>query len=866
MFSEKRAHHVTQVILPNSTPADDSDNPTKTNTYDKVGRLLSVTDPFGNTTSFEYDALGRKTKVIDAVGNQSELIYDSLGRKTQSIDAQDRITKFEYDVLGNLVKTIYPDNTANDDSDNLTSLATYNELNQQVTTTDLAGNLTRNEYSGFQNLTAVIDSLNQRTEYAYDQRGNKTSQKDANGNITTWTYDELGRLSSKTLPEGQSEIFNYNAVGNILSKTDFNGDITSYEYNDLNQQTKITYADGSTVSMSYNVTGKIATITQPQGITSYQYDKRDRLSRIDYPTGSFIAYLFDINGNRIQLQTASQTVDYSFDSLNRMATVTDTNGITSYTYDLVGNLATQTNTNGTKATYSYDPLNRLTSLIHTNSSNNIIASYQYTLGANGNRQSITEATGRIVDYTYDSLYRLITETINDPINGNHQSEFTYDPVGNRLQQIKDGITTTYVYNNNDQILSEIENAQITSYSYDNNGNTLTKSIDGTLNTSYSYNKDNYMTQVITPTSTIINTYDLAGIRQSQSVEGVITNYLVDPNRAYAQVLEEQNGINNPQVTYVYGHDLITQTNNQGTHTFAYDGLGSTRVLTDATGTVQNSYGYQAFGEIDYQLGTVENKYLFTGEQYDNNIGFYYLRARFYNPGIGRFQNMDTFAGLQFEPTSLHKYLYANGNPANIIDPSGNIGIGSFTVALRVSRILATYATVLILADFSGHAIVNGQSHRYEFKNKICRIGNFGCTKKNVFFALRHFPAPVTKVQLAGPSTISLLWGIPGQKNEVSHEVDQTSFIVINKTKPTHVFHDGIVERKVVSQGGYLQIHSIGSGKNSNSLYAYLNARMAPGVFAWPDARIKGYIESGEIKPENSFGFFENFCYVGFFCN
>jgi len=50
------------------------------------------------------------------------------------------------------------------------------------------------------------------------------------------------------------------------------------------------------------------------------------------------------------------------------------------------------------------------------------------LGANGNRLSLTEGTGRIVDYTYDDLYCLITETVTDPVNGNHQSEFSYDPV------------------------------------------------------------------------------------------------------------------------------------------------------------------------------------------------------------------------------------------------------------------------------------------------------------------------------------------------------------------------------------------------------------------------------------------------------
>ncbi len=295
-----------------------------------------------------------------------------------------------------------------------------------------------------------------------------------------------------------------------------------------------------------------------------------------------------------------------------------------------------------------------------------------------------------LNYLSSVLCHLSSESAG-PINGNHTTEFAYDAVGNRLQQTKDGTTTTYVYNTNDQIQSETQGAQVTSYTYDNNGNTLTKSINNTLNTSYSYNKANRMVQVITPTSTITNTYDASGIRQSQTVDGTTTNYLIDQNRAYAQVLEEQNNLFIPQITYVYGDDLINQTQSGITHILGYDGLGSTRILTDTAGTVQNAYGYQAFGELDYQLGTVENKYLFTGEQYDNNVGFYYLRARFYNPSNGRFTQMDTFAGMGFEPKTLHKYLYANVNPVSFVDPSGKFSVGAFMVGLALGATINAYA-------------------------------------------------------------------------------------------------------------------------------------------------------------------------------
>ena len=61
---------------------------------------------------------------------------------------------------------------------------------------------------------------------------------------------------------------------------------------------------------------------------------------------------------------------------------------------------------------------------------------------------------------------------------------------------------------------------------------------------------------------------------------------------------------------------------------------------------------------------------YRGEQYDPDLGLYYLRARYYNPGTGRFLSRDPEDGNRFDPASLHKYLYAGGDPVNAIDPAG----------------------------------------------------------------------------------------------------------------------------------------------------------------------------------------------------
>jgi RHS repeat-associated protein len=72
-----------------------------------------------------------------------------------------------------------------------------------------------------------------------------------------------------------------------------------------------------------------------------------------------------------------------------------------------------------------------------------------------------------------------------------------------------------------------------------------------------------------------------------------------------------------------------------------------------------------------------NPSYYRGEQYDTDLGLYYLRARYYNQSTGRFMSKDPNAGYIDRPTTLHKYLYAGGDPVNGLDPSGRDAILQF---------------------------------------------------------------------------------------------------------------------------------------------------------------------------------------------
>jgi len=95
-----------------------------------------------------------------------------------------------------------------------------------------------------------------------------------------------------------------------------------------------------------------------------------------------------------------------------------------------------------------------------------------------------------------------------------------------------------------------------------------------------------------------------------------------------------------------------------------------RQLTNSAGAVTDEYEYDAFGNSFTVSGAIPNNYLYRGEQFDPDLGMYYLRARYYNPATGRFCSRDPKEGQAKIPASLHKYLYAGGDPVNRIDPFG----------------------------------------------------------------------------------------------------------------------------------------------------------------------------------------------------
>lgn len=170
-----------------------------------------------------------------------------------------------------------------------------------------------------------------------------------------------------------------------------------------------------------------------------------------------------------------------------------------------------------------------------------------------------------------------------------------------------------------------------------------------------------------PATTTSFTYDGNGDRVQQTKDSVDTNYAVDSALDLERVLMETTGAN---TTYlIYGHDLLYTIDGSGPHYQHNDSLGSVVAITDSTGAVEQTYDYDVFGVIRAATGSSMNHYTFTGEEGDAS-GLMYLRARYYEPAVGRFLSADPHPADRADTQSINRYAYVKNNPTNYVDPSG----------------------------------------------------------------------------------------------------------------------------------------------------------------------------------------------------
>ena len=700
--------------------------------YDEFGRVVTITTAKGTADEgiqrFEYNAAGNVSASIDENGNRTEYLYDLMNRLVRITEADpdgtgpltSPVTTLEYDAAGNLISTTDP-------LDNVTENE-YDELNRLSQTTDALGNETQFDYDGNSNLTSIIDPLDNETENRYDARDrlietidpdggstkfgydlddNLISVIDPVGNETTFIYDARNRLVEEIDPLGNSIFYEYDVVDNLVAQTDRNNRRSEFNYDELDRLINETWVGtNQVVNYNYDKVSNLLSVQDNFSSLAFTYDNRDRTLSVDNAStpnapNVILDYTYDAVGNIVSLTdtingVVGGTNTYSYDGLNRVTEITQSgNGVSDKNVDFGYNALSQftsinrySNTEGTQlvtdTNYIYDELNRLTNLTHNNGATDV-AFYNFTYDSDSRITQIADIDG-VTDYTYDDRDQLIGADHSD---GNNPDEtYNYDANGNRISSSihNDG----YVTGDGNRLLSD----GTFNYKYDNEGNLINQTNIATGEIKeLEWDYRNRLVAVINKdaddneTQRVEFTYDAFDRRIAKAVDtnpqdandAVVTHFVYDDGNDVLLDFVDEDGVagaNEPVLAQRYLHgpaidQVLAQDDGNGNVIWHLtDHLRTVRDLVDNSSAVVNHLTYDSFGNVITETdSTVDSRYLYTGREFDEEIGLYYYRARYYNATTGRFLSEDP---IRFSAGDVNLYRYVNNKPTLTTDPTGLI--------------------------------------------------------------------------------------------------------------------------------------------------------------------------------------------------
>ena len=453
-----------------------------TYSYDKAGRLKSMTSPLGYTKNFSYDKVDNVVKESDSLKSTTTYTYDKLHNMKSSTNALDGTTSFSYDKYGNLVKETDPLGRSNTYS--------YDLAGQMTSAADPLGKITAYTYDPAGNITEITKPGGRKTSYGYDKNYNVTSVTDPMGYVAKTVYDKDNRVTEETDALGQKESYTYDKDSRVTSITDKRGFTTGFDY---------------------DAHGNIQVVTDKTGLKSHlEYDKNDNLTKVTDALGGVTTYGYDNMDNLVTFtNAANKTTNYTYDLEGNLTSIKDPAGRTEkFDYDEKGRLTGHTQASGKKTTYDYDKLNDLLEKTYQDAKGETSEKdVTYAYNSAGERVSMKDQTGKS-SYEYDALGRITKVT-----SGSKKDvSYVYDDADN-LQAIvyPDGTKISYEYDLNDNLVKLTDrNRKVTTYKHDalNRVTEVTRS-NGTK-TEVSYDAEDHITKIVNTCGScgkVISTYE-----------------------------------------------------------------------------------------------------------------------------------------------------------------------------------------------------------------------------------------------------------------------------------------------------------------------------------------------------------------------
>ena len=638
-----------------------------TNTLDANGKLLSVTDPAGQSVHYSYDASNRVTGV----------------QSTYTVNGESRTSRNEYTYENDRLKTV-AHNTTGDAVDVVYNFE-YDNLGRKTTVK-----------VGEQALSTNV--------YSPDRKSRLDEVQYGNGGKVKYTYDDFDRVTGVGYDNDESPRFTYEydskgRAAFVKDATDGGTIRTGYDQTDRPNETEHRDGEGS---LKYR--------------TLIEYDKKNRVKAFNEATAdqSFkTEYTYDADNRVTKVRyngSDTSKVDYVYDKLNRITSRTVTNGTSAY--------ATQYAYAPGATAYGENATTPLVSSITQGEGENAM-NFAYTYDNRGNITSETR-NGLTTTYVYDALGQLVR--VNDP-HENATWIYSYDRGGNIMNKAKHAYATeeelgeaiesipyTYGDANWKDKLTAYNGVSIT---YDAIGNPLN---DGTW--TYEWQAGRQLKRMTNASTgvTMEFTYNDSGLRTKKvkKVNDVLvetTEYLLNGKNVVGLTHTDHasNGVDTMHFFYDGEPHPVKVEFNGMMYVYVHNISGDSAGILDDSGTVVVEYKYNSWGGTVSTTGMLAatlgkyNPLRYRGYVYDEETELYYVSSRYYAPDVGRFINADDTDYLSEDDGSAgyNLFAYCMNDPVNRFDVDGNRSLPNW--AKIVIGVVATAAAVVVTVATGGAA-------------------------------------------------------------------------------------------------------------------------------------------------------------------
>lgn len=637
--------------------------------YDNGDNLVSEKDFNGNITTYSYDFLERMVRISAPEGNVTSMAYDSSGNLTLNIDADGVVTSKYY--LGNSLLTTSAQVGA---TYSLLTTYTYNNLGLRLTKTTPKGHQTSYSYDNKYRLSKQTHPDGSFIQKLYDKDGNEIVF--VNEKQVSWetSFDALNQLVSRADGLNQILRYEYDQAGNLTRQIWPKGNRKDIEYDSRNRQNLIRYYSSlgsleDTVSKQYDSVGNVIAVSSASQSVIRSFDLLNRLTLVHIPAlDRKVHYTYDPQGNRQtmvieNLQDNSINVtQYEYDKNNRLVGLIANNSHTSFKYTLAGRLTQVDYPNGYLRSQAYDDFGRLSNITYS-LRGTTVSTFGYVYDLNGNKIEEHSNEG-VTFFNYDERDRLLSANYPD----GQTETFEYDPASNRVTRTINGLPQSYVFDQNNQLITGDSFA----YVYDVNSSMTSRThIASSTSTTFVYDSRLKLTSVSESngTSSSFEYYPESDLRfKVKDTTGKVTLYLYDSENELQTVSEGGTSVVTiVNIPNMHDERLFSFIDND-TVTYIRDDMNSIRGLDSSTADLATDqiFNYFAYGDLRFGDEIQDFNYGYSGRIKEATSGLYNFRGRYYDTCTGTFTQVDPTR----DGSNWFAYTGGYANPQSYNDPNG----------------------------------------------------------------------------------------------------------------------------------------------------------------------------------------------------